>query len=60
MSVSVTFVGSGDAFGASSLIALNKMGINHNSIYTIILIQIHGDHCGGIPFMLMAAMPSAK
>ena len=83
MSVTVTFVGSGDAFGAggrfqtcilvdapgtrfvidfgaSSLIALNKMGINHNSIDTIILTHIHGDHCGGIPFMLMDAMLGAK
>ena len=83
MSVTVTFVGCGDAFGAggrfqtcilvdapstrfvidfgaSSLIALNKMGINHNSIDTIVLTHIHGDHCGGIPFMLMDAMLGAK
>ena len=82
MSVTVTFVGCGDAwrrrkvsnlhfgrcpstrfvidFGASSLIALNKMGINHNSIDTIVLTHTHGDHCGGIPFMLMDAMLGAK
>jgi len=83
MSVSVTFVGSGDAFGAggrfqtcilvdapgvraaidfgaSSLVALNKMEIEHNSIDTIVLTHIHGDHCGGIPFMLMDAMLGAK
>ena len=83
MSVTVTFVGSGDAFGAggrfqtcimvdapetrfvidfgaSSLVALNQMGIEHNSIDTIVLTHFHGDHCGGIPFMLMDAMLGAK
>ena len=83
MSVTVTFVGSGDAFGAggrfqtcilvdapgirfvidfgaSSLVALNKMGIEHNSIDTVLLTHIHGDHCGGMPFMLMDAMLGAK
>jgi ribonuclease BN (tRNA processing enzyme) len=83
MSVTVTFVGSGDAFGAggrfqtcimvdapetrfvidfgaTSLVALNKMGIEHNSIDTVVLTHIHGDHCGGMPFMLMDAMLGAK
>jgi len=83
MSVTVTFVGSGDAFGAggrfqtcimvdtpglrfvidfgaSSLIALSKMGIEHNSIDMIVLTHLHGDHCGGIPFMLTDAMLGAK
>ncbi len=83
MSVTVTFVGSGDAFGSggrfqtcimvdapgvrfvidfgcSSLIALKKMGIAHNSIDAIVLTHIHGDHAGGIPFMLVDAMLGAK
>lgn len=83
MSVKVTFVGSGDAFGAggrfqtcilvdapgtrfvidfgaSSLIALNRLGIDHNSIDAVVLTHIHGDHCGGIPFLLMDAMLGAK
>jgi ribonuclease BN (tRNA processing enzyme) len=72
MSVSVTFVGSGDSFGsggrfntcflvdapgirfcidfgASSLIALERLGIPHNSIDVLLLTHLHGDHCGGIP-----------
>lgn len=83
MSVSVTFVGSGDSFGsggrfntcilvdapgirfcidfgASSLIALERLGIPHNTIDTILLSHLHGDHCGGIPFLLVDAMLAAK
>jgi ribonuclease BN (tRNA processing enzyme) len=83
MSVSVTFVGSGDSFGsggrfntcflvdapgvrfcidfgASSLIALERLGIAHNSIDVVLLSHLHGDHCGGIPFLLMDAMLGAK
>ena len=81
--MNVTFVGSGDAFGAggrfqtcflvdapglrfaidfgaSSLIALNQLGIEHNSIDAIILSHLHGDHCGGVPFLLVDAMLGAK
>src|SRR5262249_12300384 len=83
MSFKVTFVSSGDAFGAggrfqtcllidaldlrvaldfgaSSLIALNQLGVPHNSIDAVVLTHIHGDHCGGLPFMLMDAMLGAK
>jgi ribonuclease BN (tRNA processing enzyme) len=47
-------------FGASSLIALQRLGIAHNSIDVILLTHLHGDHCGGIPFLLMDAMLGAK
>ncbi|MEM7060912.1 MAG: MBL fold metallo-hydrolase [Pseudomonadota bacterium] len=47
-------------FGASSLIALSKLGIAHNSIDTILLTHLHGDHGGGIPPMLIDAMLGAK
>jgi ribonuclease BN (tRNA processing enzyme) len=47
-------------FGASSLIALNQQGIAHNSIDAVLLTHLHGDHCGGVPFMLMDAMLAAK
>jgi ribonuclease BN (tRNA processing enzyme) len=47
-------------FGASSLIALAQQGIAHNSIDAILLTHLHGDHCGGVPFMLVDAMLAAK
>lgn len=47
-------------FGASSLIALQQQGIEHNSIDAILLTHLHGDHCAGIPFLLMDAMLAAK
>jgi ribonuclease BN (tRNA processing enzyme) len=83
MTVTVRFVGSGDAFGSggrfqtcilvdgpgirfavdfgtTSLVALRQQGIEHNSIDVILLTHLHGDHCGGVPFLLMDAMLDAK
>ncbi|HZP37662.1 MAG TPA: MBL fold metallo-hydrolase [Methylomirabilota bacterium] len=47
-------------FGASSLIALNQQGLEHNSLDAILLTHLHGDHCGGVPFLLMDAMLGAR
>jgi ribonuclease BN (tRNA processing enzyme) len=47
-------------FGTSSLIALKQQGIEHNSIDAVLLTHLHGDHCGGVPFMLMDAMLGAR
>ncbi len=47
-------------FGASSLIGLRRENINPNSINAIVLSHLHGDHCGGIPFLLLDAMLGAK
>jgi ribonuclease BN (tRNA processing enzyme) len=47
-------------FGTSSLIALAQQGIEHNSIDGILLTHLHGDHCGGVPFLLIDAMLGAK
>jgi len=40
-------------FGVTSLVALKKAGIDPNSIDTIFITHLHGDHFGGLPFFLM-------
>jgi ribonuclease BN (tRNA processing enzyme) len=47
-------------FGASSLIALAQQDVEHNSIDAILLTHLHGDHCAGVPFLLMDAMLGAR
>jgi ribonuclease BN (tRNA processing enzyme) len=47
-------------FGTSSLIALAQQGIEPNSIDAILLTHLHGDHCGGVPFLLIDAMLAAR
>jgi ribonuclease BN (tRNA processing enzyme) len=40
-------------FGASSLVALKKLGLDTNSIDGIVLSHLHGDHFGGLPLLLL-------
>jgi len=47
-------------FGASSLIALAQQGVEPNSIDAILLTHLHGDHAGGVPFLLVDAMLAAR
>jgi len=47
-------------FGASSLIALARAGIAPNSLDAVLLTHLHGDHCGGVPFLVMDAMLAAR
>jgi ribonuclease BN (tRNA processing enzyme) len=41
--------------GASTPVALNARGIDHCKIDGIILSHLHGDHFGGLPFLLLDA-----
>jgi ribonuclease BN (tRNA processing enzyme) len=41
--------------GASTMVALRARAIEPNSIDAIILTHLHGDHFGGIPFVLLDA-----
>ena len=39
--------------GTSSLIAMKRAGIDPNSIDTVLITHLHGDHFGGLPFLLL-------
>jgi ribonuclease BN (tRNA processing enzyme) len=77
--VTVTFAGSGDAFGsggrlqacihlqpgprapvlldcgATSLPALRKCGLDPDRIAAVFVSHLHGDHFGGLPFLILDA-----
>jgi ribonuclease BN (tRNA processing enzyme) len=40
-------------FGASSLVAFQAQGIDPNRIDAIVISHLHGDHFGGLPFLLL-------
>lgn len=50
---------SGGAFlidcGASSMVALRKANVDPNSIDTVFVTHLHGDHFAGLPFFLLDA-----
>ena len=39
--------------GASSLIALKRLGLDPSSVDAILVSHLHGDHFGGIPFLIL-------
>jgi ribonuclease BN (tRNA processing enzyme) len=41
--------------GASSLIAMKRFGIDPASIDAVLVTHLHGDHFGGIPFLVLDA-----
>jgi len=41
--------------GATSLVAMQRLGIDRNAIDLILLSHYHADHCGGVPFFVLDA-----
>jgi ribonuclease BN (tRNA processing enzyme) len=39
--------------GASSLIAMRRFGVDPQTIDAVILSHLHGDHFGGVPFLIL-------
>lgn len=39
--------------GASSLIALKRAGVDPNTIGAVLLTHFHGDHAGGVPYLMI-------
>src|ERR1700748_2836223 len=46
--------------GASSLVALKQAPIDPNSIDAVVISHLHGDHFGGLPFLLLDARRMSK
>lgn len=76
MSVTLTVLGSGDAFGtggrlqtclalrggpatilmdcgASSLVAMKRFGVTPGDVAAVVVSHLHGDHFGGLPFLVL-------
>jgi ribonuclease BN (tRNA processing enzyme) len=47
-------------FGATSLLALHRAGLRGTAIDAVVITHLHGDHFGGLPFLLLDGMYSDR
>jgi ribonuclease BN (tRNA processing enzyme) len=47
-------------FGAGSIIAWKKLGFSCNDIDNVVISHLHGDHFGGLPFLLLDSQFAAR
>lgn len=43
-------------FGATSLLGMRKLGLKPAELTVVVLTHLHGDHFGGLPFLVLDAM----
>lgn len=46
--------------GASSLIAMKREGVDPGEVSAVVLSHLHGDHFGGVPFLILDAQFSRR
>jgi ribonuclease BN (tRNA processing enzyme) len=46
--------------GASAMIAMRRFAVDPNAISTVFLSHLHGDHFGGLPFLILDAQPYSR
>jgi len=46
--------------GASSLVAMRRFGVDPGAVDGIVLSHLHGDHFGGLPFLVLAGQFSRR
>src|SRR3546814_16280853 len=46
--------------GASSLVAMRRFGVDPNAIDTVFVSHLHGDHFGGLPFLILDAQFASR
>jgi ribonuclease BN (tRNA processing enzyme) len=39
--------------GATAVVALKRVGVDPNTVHTVVLTHLHGDHFAGLPFLIL-------